>query len=268
MIFYGTKNLYEYLNTQNKKFFLYQQLLLATITLSTNNSIWLYEKNKITCCQRILINIRIYNFGKNKITQKLIIFLLFNLNNNIKITAITINSPTSKNINIKIITLYITNKKNVDNICFTNKKKFSTCVATAIKYVLKKINKKFKNLKAIIIGKTPTVGQPILNELLNNHINTMICDLNYTNLNEDIKTADLIVLTTNKAQIIQQKLLKNNSTILDVGIIINKKKILGNLKLKKKKKLPQQNIQYTKVPGGIGPITIMILIKNIKNCIN
>ena len=261
MLLYGTNILYKYLVKQNinKK----KIPLIATITLNKNTSTWLYEKNKIKNCQRALIKIKIYHFSA-KTTQKFLIFLLYALNNAYSINAITLNNPIPKTIDIRTIMTYINNKKNIDNINFTNTgKNFKTCVASAVHLALQRTKKKFINLKAIIIGKTPTVGQQILQELIKFNLTVTICDLNYIKLTKEIKTADLIILAVAVPNILNQQLFKKNSIIIDIGIIINKKnkKIVGNLKINKLKNYLNW---YTPVPGGIGPLTTLALIQNIK----
>lgn len=262
MKLYNIKTLYNYLKTnQFSHISLYQFTFSLTLLLNNNKSAILYEKNKIKNYQRIFINLNIYIFTKN-VTQKKIIYFFITIKKLIKINSITISNPIPKTINSKQICNHLSTKKDIDNFKNINKKGYNTtCVANAIEHILAKFKKYLIKSKIIVIGTTPAVGQSIFSTLIKHKLNVSLYNEHYYNLLKELKNADVTIVALRKPKFLKQEFFKQNSMVLDVGIIV-KKKITGNLNFSKKESF--NKIIYTPVPGGVGPLTIMYLLKKIK----
>ncbi len=269
---YGTKYLNKIKNKIKKKILKLKKIkkkipLIIIINIGNNKSSKIYIKNKIKTFKYIGIKYKIYNFKKDIKENKLIKKIKkFNYNKNID--CILIQLPLPKNLNTNKIINTINPYKDVDGLHYYNLGKLSQgnpyitpCTSKAIIKLLNIYNINIVGINILIIGKSNLVGKPINMVLINKGCTVTIINSRTKNIKKYIKNADIIISAIGKYNILPIKSVKKNSIIIDVGININKNyKIQGDINYK----LILNKIKYiSPVPGGVGPMTIAYLIKNI-----
>lgn len=262
--FYLTKyidNLYQKNKKNIKSHLLEPVISIVCVGCSLDSHV--YIRNKIIYLNKTLILTRLYYFPQT-IKEKTITNLIHNLNKNILIHGIIAINPLPKHIRLNHIVTEIGKNKDVDGLNPTNfgnsiygNKFFPVCVASSVFFFIKKIKKNIKGLHVVILGASPTVGTQILLFLVNKGLTVTICDKNTKNLKNYVKLADIIVTATGKIDLITSNLLKKSAVVIDVGIIIKNKVVIGDVSFLK------HSGWLTPVPGGVGPITLLHLLKNI-----
>ncbi|QQG46703.1 MAG: bifunctional 5,10-methylenetetrahydrofolate dehydrogenase/5,10-methenyltetrahydrofolate cyclohydrolase [Candidatus Azosocius agrarius] len=237
---------------------------LAILNIGKNISSHIYIKNKINACKKIKFTYQIYNLSQN-ISQFKLTNLIFKLNKKKYINGIITQLPLPKTLNINHILININIKKDVDGLnpinlgkIMINEKTFKTCIAAVITYIFKKKNIN-NNLYATIIGTSITVGTPIILELLKKNISITTCNEFTNNIIFKIKNSNILISAVGKINKYNYDIIKNKILIIDIGINKINNKTIGDLdffKLKNKTKY------ITPIPGGVGPITVAMLLKN------
>ncbi len=241
--------------------------LIYIIYIGKNKPSKIYIKNKCLNLKYVGIKYKIIKFKKNIKEIKLIKFIK-KINKNKKIDCILLQLPLPKKLNyIKIIN-NINPLKDVDGLHYFNigklcqgKPYIRSCTSYGIIKLLKLYKINLTNLNIVIINSSNLIGKPINMELLNYKCTITITNNKIKNIKKHIKNADILITAIGKYNIIPIKWIKNNSIIIDIGINKkNNKKIIGDINFK----LAIKKVKYiTPVPGGIGPMTISILLKNI-----
>ena len=258
--YYSNKILYDI-----KKYIKNNKPSLTIINTKKNITSHMYIKNKIFACKKTNLKYQIYNLTKN-ISQLKLTNLIFKLNKQKNINGIILQLPLLKIIKKKHIFININIKKDIDGLNpinigkrIHNNKTFKTCTSLGITYIIKKINIQKKNLTATIVGTSITVGRPIIIELLKKNISVITCNKFTKNIKKKIKKSKILISAIGKRNIINKYLIKNKIIIIDIGINKKKNKITGDINFKN---LKQKTKNITPVPGGLGPITVAMLLKN------
>ncbi len=244
---------------------------IVIINIGKNRSSLIYIKNKCKNFKYIGIKYKIYNLKKN-IKEKKIIKLIKKFNNDKNINCILIQLPIPKNLNTNKIINNINPYKDVDGLHCYNIGKLSQgnpyitpCTSKAIikLFNIYKIN--IIGINILIIGCSNLIGKPIYMSLINKGCTVTITNSKTKNITKYIKKADIIISAIGKYNVIPINSIKKKSIIIDVGINIINNKIKGDINYK----LILKKVKYiTPVPGGIGPITIASLLKNIMKIYN
>ncbi len=190
------------------------------------------------------------------------------LNNDSSYVGILITRPLFKNANEKKILSYLDPNKDIDAVNSTFFGKllmnenylFPPATSEAVMLMLEhyKINVDGKNV--LVVGRSLSVGKPIALLLLNKNATVTIAHSHTKNLNEHLAKADIVIVSIGKAQYIDGKLLKDGAIVLDCGIHYLDSGIVGDVKVDEKLSM------ISKVPGGIGPITSILLMEHIYKC--
>ncbi len=242
---------------------------IIIINLNNNFSSNIYIKNKCLHLKYVGIKYKIFNY-KIKISNEKLLKLINNLNNNKKINGIIIQLPLPNYLNYSKIINKIHPYKDIDSLNNINIGKLSQnisyikpCTACGIikLFNLYKINFIYKN--CLIINSSNLIGKPINMELINYKCTATIANSKTKNINTYIKNSNILIIATGKPYKISNKYIKKNSIIIDIGINYINNKICGDI-INYSELLLNPNVKYiTPVPGGIGPITISIFLKNI-----
>ncbi len=255
------KNIYFLKKKTNKK------PIIIIIYIGKNKSSDIYIKKKCKIFKNIGIKYFIYKIIK-KISEKKIIKIIKRINKNKKINCILIQLPLPKYLNENKIINTINPKKDVDGLHAYNIGKLSQgqpnirpCTSYGVIKLLKNYKINIAGLNAVIIGSSNLVGKPMLMELINNKCTVTLINKKTKNIKKYINNANILISAVGKYNLFPTKWIKKNSIIIDIGINKDKNgKIKGDINIKKIIK----KIKYiTPTPGGIGPMTISILLKNI-----
>ncbi|XBC38095.1 MAG: bifunctional methylenetetrahydrofolate dehydrogenase/methenyltetrahydrofolate cyclohydrolase FolD [Buchnera aphidicola (Floraphis choui)] len=245
---------------------------LAVILIGHHIASQIYVNKKITSCKKVGFASKVWNFSKH-IQEEKIINLIKILNQDTNVDGILIQLPIPKHINIKNIFNSIIPNKDVDGFhpynigCLCQKNpRLRPCTPLGIITMLKYYNINIQGLHAVIIGASNTVGRPMNLELLLSGCTTTVTHRFTKNIKCFIKQADLIIIAIGKEKFLKGEWIKPGAIVIDVGI--NRLKdgtIVGDVDF-------ESAISYasyiTPVPGGVGPMTVVTLLKNtLKACI-
>ncbi len=240
---------------------------LVVIIVGENPASKIYVNNKIKISQSVnfqSINIQFpVNINETDILKK-----IEELNSDDNIDGILVQLPLPKHISTENVINKISIRKDVDgfhpvnfgNLCLGNDT-IVPCTPLGCLHLIKKEIQSLDGLNVTILGRSNIVGKPIQALLLNESCTTTITHSKSKNLQDFTKQADILVVAIGKPEFITEEYVKKDAFVIDVGInrIVSSQKIVGDVKfdnvIRKVKKI-------TPVPGGVGPMTIAMLMYN------
>ena len=239
---------------------------LAVVLVGENSASKIYVRNKKRACEEVGIYSEEFNLPENTSEEELI-DLIEKLNSNSDINGILVQLPLPFHISETKIAETINPLKDVDVFNPINTGKLLAgyadlipCTPKGIIEILdhEKINLKGKH--CVIIGRSNIVGKPLALLMLQKDATVTICHSKTKNLDEICKSADIIVAAVGKPKFITKNMVKKGCVIVDVGINRNKNgTICGDVDFDEVKNMVSR---ITPVPGGVGPMTIAMLLKN------
>ncbi len=241
---------------------------LAVIMVGDDSSSKIYVKNKSIACNDLGIEYEEYLLNEETTMEELL-NLIDKLNNDNTVHGILLQSPIPKKLDINEAFRKISPNKDVDGFNPLNVGKlvlgqdtFVSCTPLGILKILELNNIELEGKNAVIIGRSNIVGKPMIQCLLNKNATVTVCHSKTQNLNEITKKADVLVVAIGKANFITKDMVKDDAVIIDVGINrnIETKKICGDVDFENVSKVASY---ITPVPGGIGPMTIAMLMNNV-----
>lgn len=240
---------------------------LAVIMVGDDPSSKIYVKNKSVACEDVGIAYEEYILDSN-ITMEKLLNLIDSLNNKKDVHGILLQSPIPKNLDINEAFKRIDAKKDVDGFNPINVGKlcleqdtFTSCTPYGVMRILEDYNIDIEGKNAVVIGRSNIVGKPMFQCLLNASATVTICHSRTKNLSEFTKKADVLVVAIGKPKFITQDMVKENAVVIDVGINrLEDGKICGDVDFEN---VAEKCSYITPVPGGVGPMTIAMLMQNI-----
>ena len=198
------------------------------------------------------------------------------LNNDVSVNAIFIELPLPKHINQKNIIDKIKYTKDVDGFSTQNlgallqgNKCFIPCTAEGIYELIKRSNIVIEGKHVVVIGRSNIVGKPVALLMLNENATVTICHSRTKNIKDICKTADILIVATGKAKMVDDTYIKEGAIVIDAGIhreVVNgEKKVCGDVDFDK---VAEHTSYITKVPGGVGPMTVTMLISHCIDTLN
>ena len=233
---------------------------LATILVGDNPASKTYVNMKAKACERVGLNSEIV-FLPDNITTEQLLDVIDSLNENEKVCGILLQHPVPKNIDERKCFDRIAISKDVDGVnsaSFGLMSMGGKCYKSATPYgivrLLKEYNVELSGKKVCIVGRSAILGKPLAQLLLNEDCTVTITHSKTQNLEEELKSADIVVGALGKPKFIQKKWLKKDVVLVDAGY--NEGNV-GDIDLENASKIASA---YTPVPGGVGPMTINSLI--------
>ena len=239
----------------------------AVIMVGNDKASQIYVKNKRKACEKVGIEC-VECFLDEDIQQKELIDKIKELNSDNTIHGILLQSPIPKHLNINEAFETISPKKDVDGFNPTNVGKlclnqdtFVSCTPFGIIKLLDKYGIDLAGKKVTIIGRSNIVGKPLIQCFLNKNATVTICHSKTDNIKEHTKDADIVVVAIGKPKFLKENMVKKNSVIIDVGINRDDNgKIIGDVDFEN---VSKKSSYITPVPGGVGPMTIAMLMNNV-----
>lgn len=239
---------------------------LAVIILGNNAASKIYVKSKIRACEKTGILSREINLDEN-ISEEELINEIEKLNNDKNINGILVQLPLPSHINEKKICEAISVKKDVDGFKAENLGKimlgdddgFISCTPQGIIYLIDQLNMDLHGKNVVVVGRSNIVGKPVASLLINKGATTTVCNSRTKDLAGILKKADIIVIAIGKAKFLTKDMVKEGAVVIDVGINRVNGKIYGDVDYENVKDIVSH---ITPVPGGVGPMTIAMLLKN------
>ena len=239
---------------------------LAVILVGNNTASKVYVNNKKKAAEKTGIKSTIIKLDENT-SESVLLSKIEELNNDSNVTGILVQLPLPEHIDKNRVIMSISPKKDVDGFHPENVGKLATGIepyfypATpqGILMLLDEYNINPEGKHAVVIGRSNIVGKPMAQMLLNKNATVTICHSHTHNLDEIIKTADIVISAVGK-KIVRCKMVKKNSIVIDVGIFKDTNgKLTGDVDFDT---VSSSCGFITPVPGGVGPMTIASLMYN------
>ena len=244
---------------------------LAVIRIGEDPASGVYVGNKEKACSRVGIKSYIFHL-KDTVEQKEVEQLLNKLNLDNNIDGMLLQLPISKKFDEQRLISFINPKKDVDGLneqnigkLVKNEQAMRSCTPAGIVNLLKSQNIKIEGKKIVVIGRSLSVGKPLSLMLLNLNATVTITHSKTLNLNKICKEADILIAAAGKPNLIDSSFVKEGAVIIDVGIHRlttsdkSKTRLCGDVLLED---VIPKVFAYTPVPGGVGPMTVTMLLVN------
>lgn len=239
---------------------------LAVIIVGEDPASQIYVRNKERACEQCGIYSEKYALPAET-TQEQLLELIEELNHNSKINGILCQMPVPKHISEQAVIDAIDPRKDVDAFHPVNVGKimignfdFLPCTPAGVMELLDEYGIDPKGKNCVVIGRSNIVGKPMSMLLLHRHGTVTICHSRTKNLKEVCAQADILVAAVGKADFVTADMVKNGAAVIDVGM--NRKedgKVTGDVCFDQ---VNEKAGYLTPVPGGVGPMTITMLMKN------
>lgn len=238
---------------------------LAILQVGNNPASDVYVRNKLIACEKVGINGKLYHFDETVSEQELIDCIL-KLNDDRDTHGIIVQSPLPNNLNEDYIDEFITPSKDVDGFgTFSlgrlagNEEGFLSATPAGILELLKYEGIDIAGKKAVVVGRSRIVGRPMALALLNRDATIMVAHSKTENLKEITKLADILIVAIGKANFITADYVKEGAVVIDVGMNRVDGKLTGDVDFAS---VSEKASFITPVPGGVGPMTIAMLLTN------
>lgn len=239
---------------------------LAVIIIGNNQASRIYVNNKKKACAEVSIYSKEYALPDTT-SQKELIELISKLNNDDSINGILVQLPLPNHINEKAVIEAIDPLKDVDAFHEINVGKIMIgeydllpCTPAGIIELLNSQNIEIEGKHCVVVGRSNIVGKPMAMLLLHRNGTVTICHSKTKNLKEICKNADILIAAVGKAKFITSDMVKKGAVVIDVGMNKDENsKLCGDVDFDNVEKIASY---ITPVPGGVGPMTIAMLMKN------
>lgn len=240
---------------------------LAVIMVGDNSSSEVYVKNKSSACRRVGIEFEEFLL-KAETTEEELLKLIEKLNEDKSVHGILLQSPVPKQIDINKAFRTILPEKDVDGFHPMNvgnlvigEECFISCTPFGIMKLLKKYKIEIEGKNAVILGRSNIVGKPMVQCLLAENATITVCHSKTKKIHELVKNADLVISAIGKPHFVTSDMIKEGAVVIDVGINrLEDGSIVGDVDFES---VDKKASYITPVPGGVGPMTIAMLLTNV-----
>ncbi|MEE1009728.1 MAG: bifunctional methylenetetrahydrofolate dehydrogenase/methenyltetrahydrofolate cyclohydrolase FolD [Agathobacter sp.] len=243
-----------------------KECCLAVIQVGNDPASSVYVGNKKKACEYIGIKSLAYELTEDT-TEEEILHLIDELNKNPKVHGILCQLPLPKHIDEDKVIKAISPEKDVDGFHPQNvgaltigQPGFVSCTPAGIIELLKRSNIEISGKNCVIIGRSNIVGKPMALLMLRENATVTICHSKTQNLKEICKQADILIVAIGKPQFVDSEYVKDGAVVIDVGIHRDENnKLCGDVDYDS---VEPKASYITPVPGGVGPMTISMLMNN------
>ncbi|ROR22121.1 methylenetetrahydrofolate dehydrogenase (NADP+)/methenyltetrahydrofolate cyclohydrolase [Mobilisporobacter senegalensis] len=241
-------------------------ITLAVIQVGKDPASSVYVGNKKKACAYVGIESLAYELSEDT-TQEELLMLIKVLNNKKEVNGILVQLPLPKHIDEDLVIQTIDPGKDVDGfhpqsvgVLSIGQKGFVSCTPAGIIELLKRSNIEIEGKECVIIGRSNIVGKPMALLLLRENGTVTICHSRTKNLKEVTKRADILVVALGKPKFVTKDYVKEGAVVIDVGINRDENgKLCGDVDYED---VFDKVSAITPVPGGVGPMTIAMLLHN------
>ena len=242
------------------------EIKLAVIQVGNDPASSVYVNNKKKACEFIGIGSLSYEMEEST-TEKELLDLIEELNHREDVNGILVQLPLPKHIDEDLVIKSISPKKDVDgfhpeNVGYLNigQKGFVSCTPAGVIQLLKRSGIEIAGKECVVIGRSNIVGKPMAALLLRENGTVTITHSRTRDLKEVAKRADILVVAIGKPRFITEEYVKEGAVVIDVGIHRDENNHLcGDVDFDR---VVEKTSAITKVPGGVGPMTIAMLMYN------
>lgn len=242
----------------------FQTPILAVVTIGDDAASEVYVKNKKKACEYVGMSFLHLDYA-SCVKEEVVIKKIKQLNKDKSVNGIIVQLPIPDNFNVSKIINTIDPAKDVDGLTNTqagkliqNEKCLIPCTPKGIMEIFKEYKIDLEGKHVVIVGRSNLVGKPLMLECLNKNATVTMCHSKTKDLKKYTKDADILVVAVGKKYLIDKTMVKKDSVIIDVGINRIDGKLYGDV---------NPNVEevcgyLTPVPGGVGPMTVSMLLKN------
>ena len=242
-----------------------REIGLAVILVGENPASRIYVRNKIKACEEVGIKSFAYYLPETA-TQKELEDLILSLAENTGIHGILVQLPLPPHLSDKALKLIPAGKDvdgfsadNIGKLCL-NTESTVACTPFGVMKMLEYENIEVKGKNAVVVGRSNIVGKPMAMLLLNSDATVTVCHSKTENLKEQCLKADILVSAIGKAKFITADMIKDGAVVIDVGMNRDSEgKLCGDVDFENVK---EKCSYISPVPGGVGPMTITMLMYN------
>lgn len=239
---------------------------LAVIQVGNDPASSVYVGNKKKACAYVGIESLAYELPEET-TEEELLTIIDKLNKDADVHGILCQLPLPKHINEDHVIKAISPKKDVDGFHPQNvgalvigEKGFVSCTPAGIIQLLKRSNIEMDGKHCVVVGRSNIVGKPMSLLMLRENATVTMCHSHTKNLKEICKEADILIVAIGKPQFIDKEYVKDGAVVIDVGIHRDENnKLCGDVKYDEVEPVASY---ITPVPGGVGPMTIAMLMHN------
>lgn len=239
---------------------------LAVVIVGDNPASRLYIRNKIKACHEVGLHSEVHDMPED-VTEEMVLRQVKELNSHPKIHGILIQLPLPKHIDANKIVGAISVEKDVDGIhlynlgaLVTGNQVFPPCTPYGVMCLLEYMNIPVEGQHAVVVGRSNIVGKPMALMLLQKNATVSICTSKTRDLKQHTSQADILIVAAGKPKLITANMIKKGAAVIDVGINrLDDGSLAGDVDYQGVK---EKAGYITPVPGGVGPMTIAMLVAN------
>jgi len=239
---------------------------LAVILVGNDPASEIYVSNKKKSCEKAGVRSVEILFPET-VSEDELLAKIAELNANPEITAFIVQMPLPAHIDAQKVIDAIAPEKDADGFhpqnlgnVFLGREKLPPATPAGIISLLEKYDIEISGKKAVVVGRSNTVGKPVATMLLNRGATTTICHSRTKNLAEETRSADILVVALGKPKFITADMVKVGAVVIDVGIHrLETGKLCGDTDFEN---IREKVSFVTPVPGGVGPMTVASLVQN------
>lgn len=239
----------------------------AVIMVGNNKASQIYVRNKSRAAEQVGVEFEEYLLDEN-IKQEELIKQIKELNEDKTIYGILLQSPIPEHLDINEAFRTIAPEKDVDGfnpvnvgkLCL-NQDTFVSCTPYGIMKMLEAYNIDLTGKNVVVLGRSNIVGKPLIQCCLNKNATVTVCHSKTKDIKKYTKDADVIMVAIGKSKFLTEDMIKDDAVVIDVGINRNDDgKITGDVDFEN---VSKKASYITPVPGGVGPMTIAMLMNNV-----
>lgn len=239
---------------------------LCVILVGNNPASVSYVTGKERACTEIGLGSKMIHLSEDT-SEEHLIDVVKQCNQDETIDGILVQLPLPNHINEKNVVLAIDPDKDVDGLHPMNvgrlhlgENGFIPCTPQGIMELLKRMNVQIKGKRAVVIGRSNLVGNPVARLLMDENATVTICHSKTENIQAICKEADILVVAIGKAKFVTKDYIKKGAVVIDVGVNRSEEgKLVGDVHFED---VVDHVTAITPVPKGVGPMTITMLLKN------
>lgn len=240
---------------------------LAVIMVGEDKASKVYVRNKSKACEEIGVEYEEFLL-KDDTKMEDLLNLIEELNNKPDINGILLQSPIPKHLDINKAFNKIDYRKDVDGFNPVNVGKlvigedcFISCTPFGVMKMLEEYGIEIEGKNAVVVGRSNIVGKPLAQCLLKKNATVTICHSRTKNIHEITNNADILVAALGKPKYIKENMVKEGAVVIDIGINRGDDgKLVGDVDFEN---VSKKASYITPVPGGVGPMTIAMLMNNV-----
>lgn len=238
---------------------------LAVVLVGEDPASQTYVRMKEKTCKEVGLHSEVHRLDVST-SQEELLDLIEELNKDDAIHGILVQLPLPDHIDEKRVLKAIRLAKDVDGFhpenvgnLITGDDCFVPCTPQGVMVLLERSGVELKGKNAVIIGRSNIVGKPVAHLLLDQHATVTICHSRTRDLKEEALRADVLVVAIGRPKMVTGDMVKEGAVVIDVGVNRLEDGLVGDVDFEAAK---ERASAITPVPGGVGPMTIAMLIKN------